>query len=369
MGTNSLLKRDLSTIPVKKLKQYAYSISIAFGLVSMGTVLLFGSPTFSLSPATERFDAYVYPLLMGMGSLLIWLLLTDRVQVDRFEKPVVGVFSLFVVTKYAFTLLTAPTLLPLHYMESWYWMMIGAWIFSFLAFPFMQGLLINLTIYILMIGTAVLHLWTHVPRALFADELLDVLTSNFRLSAALGLLIILGYIKDQWVVVEQEAIVLRDMARIDALTQLPNRRHLNETLARLASSSEPVTVILFDLDGFKQVNDTFGHAMGDEILARVGQLTTAVTRDKDTLGRWGGEEFLVICPDTTVTEGLKLAERLRKTIATLQTDAAGTITASFGVAERRSGETPDRLVVRADRALYDAKERGKNLVEACAEGA
>lgn len=358
-----LRNRTSTATTVEQLKRYGYSAAIIFAVLAMSTVLLFGSPTFELSPATILFDFIVYPVLILLSLWLIRGILRGQIPIRRFEKPMVIFFAFFYVSKYGFTLLTAPTVLSLAYVESWYWMMIGVWTFSFLTYSFRPAMLINLTTYLAELSVTVTNvLLRSDPTELF-DRLSNLAASNFRLSAALASLVILGYIKHQWVSVEKEAMLLRSIANKDPLTGLPNRRWLNDALQTAVENPEgSLTVIMFDLDGFKEVNDRFGHAVGDEVLRQVGQLAQDLTGPTNTVGRWGGEEFLIICPNTDLSEGARLADELRHSFASHNMIHGEPITGSFGVAELLHDETAEHLITRSDRALYAAKDQGKNLV-------
>jgi len=159
-------------------------------------------------------------------------------------------------------------------------------------------------------------------------------------------------------------------AATDALTGLPNRRaiddHLKRLLAGAGRSLTPMSTILMDLDHFKQINDTFGHERGDEVLAAVGALMRTELRGSDFAGRSGGEEFVVMLPDTDSAGALRVAEHLRQAMHSLSfPGVTREVTASFGVAsypdDALDGETLMRL---ADRALYSAKQHGRDRVEA-----
>jgi diguanylate cyclase (GGDEF)-like protein len=159
-------------------------------------------------------------------------------------------------------------------------------------------------------------------------------------------------------------------AATDALTGLPNRRaiddHLKRLLAGAGRSLTPMSTILLDLDHFKQINDTFGHERGDEVLAALGALMRSELRGSDFAGRSGGEEFIVMLPDTDRTGAMKVAEHLRQALHSMNVPGVSReITASFGVAtypdDALDGETLMRL---ADRALYAAKQSGRDRVEA-----
>jgi diguanylate cyclase (GGDEF)-like protein len=157
-------------------------------------------------------------------------------------------------------------------------------------------------------------------------------------------------------------------AHTDALTGLPNRRAVNDNLKRMVAQAHrverPLAAIAIDLDHFKQVNDRYGHEKGDEVLATVSAVLLNTVRTSDFVGRLGGEEFLVLAPDTHPGGALVLAEKLRQAIARVEIPGAGHVTASFGVSNvPEDAVDPDTLLRRADRALYAAKEHGRDRVE------
>lgn len=161
---------------------------------------------------------------------------------------------------------------------------------------------------------------------------------------------------------------LEQLSVTDKLTGLFNRQKLDVKLEmeflRARRSGAPLSVIILDLDHFKNVNDTWGHQVGDQVLVCTAQLLTARLRQTDCAGRWGGEEFMVICPDTDLEGARALAETLRQAIAAQIFPTAGHQTASFGVACCTVGDQVKTLVSRADQALYEAKHLGRNRVEA-----
>lgn len=171
--------------------------------------------------------------------------------------------------------------------------------------------------------------------------------------------------------VDERTRDLARLARTDQLTGLGNRRDLDEALDREAARAAPdrrFSVILGDIDHFKSVNDRHGHGVGDAVLTAFAGALRAGLRAGDTLGRWGGEEFMVLCPATDLPAAWRLAESLRRRMEQAELPAVGTRTCSFGVAELLPGESVDRLLVRADEALYAAKRNGRNRVEAAATG-
>jgi diguanylate cyclase (GGDEF)-like protein len=166
----------------------------------------------------------------------------------------------------------------------------------------------------------------------------------------------------------------RDLYRLattDELTGLANRRHfllrLVDEVARAMRYPQPTALALLDLDHFKRINDTHGHAAGDAVLQVAAGLCREVLRDVDSIGRIGGEEFAVLMPGTDLAGARIVCERLRLAVEQAQVETpSGTVrpTISIGVAERRPEEDSALLLLRADNALYRAKQNGRNRVEA-----
>ncbi|KFZ31908.1 hypothetical protein IDSA_04305 [Pseudidiomarina salinarum] len=159
---------------------------------------------------------------------------------------------------------------------------------------------------------------------------------------------------------------LKHLVHTDALTQIWNRYHLeqsvDEQIAVAKRYDRCLSVIIFDIDNFKGVNDTYGHDIGDTVLQNLALSIEDEMRDGDIFGRWGGEEFLILAIESDLEDAEKLAERLRKKLLSVEFEKAGTITASFGVAEMQEGDTRSSLIKRADEALYKAKNSGRNRV-------
>jgi diguanylate cyclase (GGDEF)-like protein len=164
---------------------------------------------------------------------------------------------------------------------------------------------------------------------------------------------------------------LHEQAIRDPLTGLFNRRFLNEALARKLSEAQrhqrALALLLLDIDHFKRINDTYGHDAGDAVLRAVGRLLSSGLRAEDTACRFGGEEMLLVLSEITREDALASAERLRKTICTLDIESGGAvlplITVSIGVSLfPYHGTTADTLITAADHALYEAKTGGRNRV-------
>ena len=169
---------------------------------------------------------------------------------------------------------------------------------------------------------------------------------------------------------------LKKLSITDGLTELFNHRHVHELLRdefeRSRRSEEPLAVVMIDLDRFKAVNDTYGHPTGDVVLFETARILTETAREIDMVGRYGGEEFIAILPNTSEEEGARFAERVRVAVeAHVYRDESTEIrmTCSSGVASFPTGavETPEELLKNADEALYAAKEGGRNRVVRAAE--
>jgi diguanylate cyclase len=178
-------------------------------------------------------------------------------------------------------------------------------------------------------------------------------------------------LKDQHAELQAALGRLQELATRDELTRTHNRRHMGELLRVQQSQARrlgvPLALALIDIDHFKQVNDQHGHAMGDEVLRGFAAVAQQGLRAADLLGRWGGEEFLVLMPHTGRDEALRAMDRLQQRLA----EEAGTalpaglsVSFSAGVTEVGPDETPEAAIERADQAMYRAKTRGRRRCEA-----
>lgn len=186
---------------------------------------------------------------------------------------------------------------------------------------------------------------------------------NMRISAAREKL------RQQKLSVERE----RELAMRDALTGLPNRRYMQDIMGwegdrmqRSGRNELPLLIAQLDLDHFKSINDTHGHAVGDEVLCAFARRVSACMRVSDVLARWGGEEFVLLMTHATMEDGARVLERLRADLAAsplvLSTGATIALTVSIGAAQQQQGELPAEWLYRADMALYAAKTGGRNRV-------
>lgn len=165
---------------------------------------------------------------------------------------------------------------------------------------------------------------------------------------------------------ERKNKTLSALNNIDFLTKINNRRFLqkslNKELKRSARYNNALSVILFDVDNFKSINDTYGHNAGDRVLKNIAKILMKMTRESDYVGRWGGEEFIVITPQTSLENAAVLAEEIRIAIERFDFALSTQVTCSFGVSELSDEKETNELVRKADHALYEAKHSGKNCV-------
>jgi diguanylate cyclase (GGDEF)-like protein len=170
-------------------------------------------------------------------------------------------------------------------------------------------------------------------------------------------------------VLESEKEEYRRLSTVDALTNVLNRHGIERFVEALEATRVSASVIVIDIDHFKRVNDLRGHYGGDRVLRKMGEILSRYTRSGDGLGRWGGEEFVLVCPGASLSSATELAEKLRQKIQ--ETDFIPEdplpITASLGVSTSRAGQSFDDAFRQADQALYLAKSRGRDCVVAAGE--
>jgi diguanylate cyclase (GGDEF)-like protein len=193
------------------------------------------------------------------------------------------------------------------------------------------------------------------------------------LADATLLALALGY---QFRVGQEERLRAERLAQLDPLTGLNNRRAFYDKTSPLWSTairhSRATSVMLLDIDRFKEINDVYGHACGDRVLRAAADMLRSAVRAGDVLARWGGEEFIVFLPETDLGDAAALAERLRAAIAGMRIPhetGETSLTASFGVAQKGGDHaTLDALIAAADNCLYQSKQQGRNRVTSCAAG-
>ncbi len=157
-------------------------------------------------------------------------------------------------------------------------------------------------------------------------------------------------------------------ANTDSLIGILNRRKGSEYIARaikkLKTKKNSASIIMFDIDNFKNINDTYGHDIGDYVLKEIIVILNNIVRSDDILIRWGGEEFMVLCPNADLVSSSQLAERFRKSFEEYDFDKVPKVTASFGVIELNASEKLREQIIKVDDNLYKSKKNGKNQISA-----
>ncbi len=200
--------------------------------------------------------------------------------------------------------------------------------------------------------------------------LLEIIKANHivLLKYLLGVLLLIAFLIYRNHQLRQFNLKLEHIAETDQLTGIYNRKRLDEALEseieRFLRYGRPFSIILGDIDKFKNVNDSYGHQVGDEVLMQIVAILSNQLRATDTLGRWGGEEFMLICPETGKGAAMQLAEKLRGAVEEQSFVTKENQTVSFGVATCREGEKANDVVKRTDDALFEAKASGRNRVVA-----
>ena len=160
-----------------------------------------------------------------------------------------------------------------------------------------------------------------------------------------------------------QQLQLESLARTDMLTKAPNRAACDKTLDQMCDSRCEFSLILIDIDNFKQINDTYGHLAGDKVIIKTIETIKRVIRQDDIVARWGGEEFVIILPNTPLESAVETAGRIKEFISMIEHgDAIERVTASFGVTAFVEGDDMESIINRADQFLYQAKKHGKNKV-------
>jgi diguanylate cyclase (GGDEF)-like protein len=244
-----------------------------------------------------------------------------------------------------------------------YWVPLGCGV-AFVFLSTRAALAISAAVFVAIFGPIVFAL-AHGPRAEWGDDF-GAMTSVLSLAQVVYvvLLSVVGSMRAGYHRAAERVHVVQLLASTDVLTGLSNRRALSETLqAALAGAvrqRQPLSVLLIDVDHFKRINDGHGHQAGDAALQRLAALLARTVRQADRVGRWGGEEFLVVAPGNTATGAMELAERLRMAVRHEAFDHGVPVTVSVGVAELATFDSVETLVHRADVALYQAKLGGRD---------
>ncbi|MES2720712.1 MAG: GGDEF domain-containing protein [Pseudomonadota bacterium] len=309
-------------------------------------------------------------ILTGIGIALIGLMLRRR-------WPNLQLFQYVALQFYALSLvLMSYSIGTLSFCSGV--VLLGGPVFGFILHDRLPVWLAFITALIAIVGLSYASVFGYMPyapvRMASSDPVSELFWMNSTLFFAAPFLIFLTLMADQmlaWWRVREERI--HQLSRTDALTNLHNRRSildlLEQELTRVQRKPAPLSVVILDLDHFKKVNDTWGHPMGDRVLQVAARVLRESVREGDHVGRYGGEEFMLILPDTRLADAMIVLERCRQQLvaADVVTDSQDRlqITASFGLVcqDRTPLLASQQLIQHADEALYAAKANGRNRIE------
>ena len=322
--------------------------------------------------ATDGFRRVVFPMVVVVHVVLAIGVVTRRVPLAVVGIWLVGSMAALLLGRLAtweFELVARPEALggSVTTVLGWFGIVFAL---AFLVFGTRRGVIVSLA------GFALLYLATGVSLAwgmlAEADSLELVAFAPVGHAVLITVVWVLARNVEQLAAARSRAELLEVQATTDVVTGVANRRRLDDELQRLIAQAsrygQSLSVVLLDLDCFKEVNDTHGHDIGDRVLVEVADRLTAAVRDADLVGRWGGEEFLLLAPHTDHPAACALAERCREAISRSSMQAGDvTVTASFGVATLGPDDDARSLMRRADLALYTAKSEGRDRVVGLAD--
>ena len=353
---------------LRQLRRRIYALAATAGLAAVIIAWVFKTG----SGTATAFDQVIFPVLLVAMAALLFSLWRIPAALGWVELALYAGMALSLLARLAELLFTPPPASDPQRLAAFtdllYWFPM-VYVLAVLIFNSRRRLIIgSLAFFLAVLALGLTH---HLQAWLAHGDTSDLylLTRFYAANLAYFVLLFASMsMNERYVRLHTLAETEALRARTDALVQIANRRELDEVIARVLSPAfkrrHPVSVIMFDLDRFKQVNDTFGHAAGDAVLKAVADIARGQLRQTDVFGRWGGEEFLIILPSTDSTRACEAAERLRQAIGSGPLAGDIRITASFGVAEYQAPETAEAWLKRADAALYAAKTGGRNRTAA-----
>ncbi len=346
-----------------KFKQRVYTVALLLALAGAVFALVVGETTGSETPFTRG---------VLIGVIVFEVVAVILIRRQRFLRLIEELTYIVLATVmasvffYSLYLAESPVVLRTSLLSYYMWLP-AVYVLIFFLYTG-RGALIRSA------GLFVLLLLISLPQILFSvnsDDLFEGFNSLGHHFVATASIVTLLYfftgVKDRLTEAQAAVSKITVISETDALTSLPNRRRiydvLDQEMDRARRYGSSLSLILFDIDDFKKVNDSLAHDAGDAVLTEFANLLDGCRRSTDQLGRWGGEEFVFVAPETSPEEAVQLAERLRTVVANHNFAAAGKLTSSFGVTVFHKEDDLASLIKRADVNLYAAKRRGKNRVE------
>lgn len=324
-----------------------------------------------LGGSASRFDRVLLPAMAALLSALLLVLWQKPERLRGVELGFVAAVGGFFLIRlvYAMYVLSPAGQLPIELTEFAFWFP-AYYGLIFMVFGIERGKWAAWAFFVISALAVVPWLFRALDTSTAAQNLY-ALTQLYLSNAVM--IFILDVLGKRLVRFARQASEMTTIANTDSLTNLGNRRALMATLAeeiaRARRYATEFSILLIDLDRFKQINDRYGHVAGDAVLASFGDLLARESRDTDVAGRWGGEEFIVVLPETGPETAESAARRLRDAVDNRDFAGIEEVTTSIGVATFTPGDTLDDLLRLADEALYRAKDHGRNRVEVASRNA
>ncbi|MFW6222119.1 MAG: GGDEF domain-containing protein [Bacteroidota bacterium] len=360
MNTNITSNAKIELARLERRKQRAYLIALISGVFIFMLSWIIRDPT-------DNFIRVLYPVFSLILILFIPLIYKAYIPLRQLELILLSVISAMVLSRLFW---------HFHYSESisdqllilvagHYWAVGIIIVGGFVMLGHKKGLvaggvviLTSLIIAISGMGTAL------ISKEIPIESVIYIVRIHIFLGLLLGLTSAATTIRDKYRDALVRADILEKMAQTDMLTGIANRRYAEEFLRKLVYSASRYgsnfSIIMVDVDYFKQVNDNHGHATGDKVLIGIAETLNSHARESDMVCRWGGEEFLIIAPAISINEARKMADRFKNIIA--KSSFAGVnVTLSMGVTEFKNDDSMDSILQRTDNLLYKAKHLGRNV--------
>ncbi|MCA9838800.1 MAG: diguanylate cyclase [Trueperaceae bacterium] len=356
-------KTNPAAEPFAILRRRIYLAFCLMGLTASTTGFIYAL----LSNEADFFRQVLSYLIIGMFGLMSLLAGWKRLSLARLEQTLFGtIVSLSLLTLVYVLYREYPKPSSFDVLLSLLLWFPGVYVMIFFVFKAQRAVVLGSSLLLAFIALSLPHaLRTTIRQNVFdgITPFLQIYLSHvFIILALYGFAVFRAHALKQ----EQEAQAFRELASTDMLTGLSNRRHMTDLLElefkRAERYDHPFSIILLDIDRFKFVNDVYGHDVGDEVLVDLAHLLQSSLRGSDLAARWGGEEFLVLLPETSNSNALIVAENLRKQVAMHLTYRGNHSSISSGVASYHPNDSLKSLVKRADDALYKAKAQGRNCV-------
>ncbi len=336
-------------------RYYLYSLCIVIGVPKMLVVWYY-------IQAADPFARIAYPVLAIYCAWALSALIKANLSLKTVERATLIVLGIVWLGRAIYMVAVSPEGLG-EAVQAIYLSYILFCVLAYVMFENATALKFSISIFVISLVISL----SQISLINFDKSYLESLQFQAYLAVIIGGIHALSYVKTELSESRAKADMLERIAYKDSLTGLNNRRRVYEALRNNLVVAEryerPLSIILLDIDHFKHINDTYGHDVGDLVLKEFATLLSPLLRKTDVLGRWGGEEFLIVCHETPLEEVARLAERLCKIVASHNFPKVNHVTASFGAVSYSAGLNSEDMLKSADILLYEAKNAGRNQVK------